>query len=58
MVLVRRVRFLPGVPNMLSVKELFEFAMQASDDFYPLCDYLFMHTREYSHMIVSGETEW
>jgi hypothetical protein len=56
--LIRRVRLLPGVPNMLSVKELFEFAMQADDDFYPLCDYLFMHTSEYSRFILSGESEF
>jgi hypothetical protein len=56
--LVKRVRLLPGVPNMFSIKELFEFAMQADDDFYPLCDYLFMHTHEYSRFILSGETEW
>jgi hypothetical protein len=56
--LVKKVRLLPGVPNMLSVKELFEFAMQQDDDYYPLCDYLFMHTHEYSRFIISGETEF
>jgi hypothetical protein len=56
--LVKKVRLLPNVPNMLSVRELFEFAMQQDDDYYPLCDYLFMHTNEYSRFIISGETEF
>lgn len=55
---VKRIRLLPGICNMFSVKELFEFAMAQEDDYYALCDYLFMHTHEYSRFIISGETEW
>lgn len=54
---IKKVRLLPGVPNMFSVKELFEFAMQLGG-FDELCDYLFMHTHEYSRFIISGETEF
>ena len=53
---IEKVRLLPGVPNMLSVKELFEFAM-GLDGFDELCDYLFMHTHEYSRFILTGESE-
>ena len=53
---IKQVRLLPGVPNMLSVRELFEFAMGLGG-FDELCDYLFMHTHEYSRFILTGESE-
>jgi hypothetical protein len=42
---------------MFAVKEIFEFAM-ALGGFDELCDFLFMHTNEYSRFILSGETEF
>jgi hypothetical protein len=55
---IKKVRLPPGICNMFDVKGVFEFAMRQDDDYYPLCDYLFMHTHEYSHFILTGETEW
>jgi len=53
---ILKVRLLPGVPNMLSIKELFEFAMELGG-FDELCDFLFMDTRSYSNFILTGERE-
>jgi hypothetical protein len=54
---ILKLRLLPGVPNMFAVKEVFEFAMQLGG-FDELCDFLFMHTNEYSRFILSGEREF
>jgi hypothetical protein len=56
---VKKLRLLPNVPNMFSVKEVFEFAMrQDGDEFYELADFIFMNTPAYSHLILTGEAEF
>jgi hypothetical protein len=55
---VKKLRFLEGCPNMFSIKEVFEFALRQENDYYALADYIFMNTPAYSHLILTGESEF
>jgi hypothetical protein len=52
---VRKIQ-LSGETNMFDVRAVFKIAIR--DDYYALADFIFMNTRAYSRLILTGETEF